>query len=250
MANSPTFEILLLIARPGAGKSEVIDYLKRIPLAERERRFHIGTFDELDDFPMLWAWLEEDEVLEKMGQPRLHTDKNGYFLHQYFWDLLIERLGLEYARRQRDAPRPDEALTTIVEFSRGREHGGYRSAFAHLPAEMLRKMAVLYIDVSWEESLRKNRKRFNPAKPDSILEHALPDAKLERLYKDIDWPEITEGDPEYIAVQGFRIPYVVLDNSDDVTTARGEALGKRLEADLGKLWRLDEGGRQAREGAQ
>ncbi len=45
------FEILLLIARPGAGKSEVIDYLKRTPLEERKSRFHIGEFEEIDDFP-------------------------------------------------------------------------------------------------------------------------------------------------------------------------------------------------------
>ncbi len=71
---------------------------------------------------------------------------------------------------------------------------------------MLTKMAVLWIDVSWEESLRKNRKRFNPEKPDSILEHSLPDAKLERLYRDVDWPEVTGGDPEHVLIQGVQRP--------------------------------------------
>ncbi len=235
MTDANIFDVLLLIARPAAGKSEVIDYLKQVAPETRRGRFHIGTFDEIDDFPMLWAWFEEDHLLEKMGHPRLHTDRDGYFLSQYLWDLLIERIGLEYEKRQRGR---EGAITTIVEFSRGREHGGYRSAFAHLMPEMLRKMAVLYIDVSWEESLRKNRKRFNPDRPDSILEHSLPDAKLERLYKDVDWPEVTDGDPEYLAIQGIRVPYVVLDNADDVTTARGEALGNRLEETLQRLWRL------------
>jgi hypothetical protein len=241
MGKKNTFDILLLIARPGAGKSEVIDYLKSIPTEERSRRFHIGPLDEIDDFPMLWAWMEEDQLLEKMGHPRLHTDRDGYFLHQYLWDALIERMGLEYQTRQRGASQKDRSPTTIVEFSRGREHGGYRSAFAHLPPEMLTKMAVLYIDVSWEESLRKNRKRFNPERPDSILEHSLPDSKLERLYREVDWPEVTGGDPQYVLIQGIRVPYVELDNSDDVTTARGEALGKRLEETLQKLWLTYEG---------
>jgi hypothetical protein len=102
-------------------------------------------------------------------------------------------------------------------------------------------MAVLYIDVTWAESLRKNRRRFNPEKPDSILEHSLPDAKLERLYREVDWPEITGRDPQYVRIEGIRVPYVELDNSDDVTTARGEALGSRLEASLERLWRLYEG---------
>lgn len=238
MSQRDTFDVLLLIARPGAGKSEVIDYLKNVPAELRLRRFHIGPFDEIDDFPMLWAWYEEDDLLAQMGHPRLHTDRDGYFLYQYLWDVLIERIGLEYRKRQRGKSEAERPGTTIVEFSRGREHGGYRSAFAHLPQEMLGKMAVLYIDVSWEESLRKNRKRFNPEKPDSILEHSLPDARLEHLYKELDWPEVTDGDPQHLAIQGLRVPYVVFDNSDDVTTARGEALGDRLAASLQKLWLL------------
>jgi hypothetical protein len=233
-----TFDVLLLIARPAAGKSEVIDYLKRVAEDVRSRRFHIGAFDEIDDFPMLWAWMEEDRLLQRMGHPRLHTDADGYFLNQYLWDLLIERIGLEYEKRGRGGSGAGRPGTMIVEFSRGTEHGGYRSAFAHLPSRMLEQMGVLYIDVSWEESLRKNRRRFNPERPDSILEHSLPDAKLERLYREVDWPDVTGGDPEYLTVQGIRVPYVVFDNSDDVTTPRGEALGQRLQAQLERLWRL------------
>ena len=241
MGNKNTFDILLLIARPGAGKSEVIDCLKGIAPERRAERFHIGAFDEIDDFPMLWTWMEEDELLEQMGHPRLHTDRDDYFLHPYLWDLLIRRIGLEYAKRQRDARGQDRALTTIVEFSRGREHGGYRSAFAHLPAEMIKRMAVLYINVSWEESLRKNRARFNPDRPDSILQHSMSDSKLERLYREVDWPEVTGGDPQHVEMHGTRVPYVELDNADDVTTARGDALGERLEACLQRLWLLYEG---------
>ena len=181
MTDKNTLEILLLLARPAAGKSEVIHFLKHTPLNEREKRFHVGELTEIDDFPMLWTWFEEDALLEKMGYPRLHTDADGYFLGQHLWDLLIERMGLEYLKKQRDVAGFNERYTTLIEFSRGSEHGGYTSAFAHLSREILSRAAVLYIDVSWEESLRKNRKRANPDKPDSILEHSLPDQKLERL---------------------------------------------------------------------
>ena len=95
MSEKNTFDIILLIARPAAGKSEVIDYLKKVPVEQRVNRFHIGHFEEIDDFPMLWTWLEEDGLLEKMGCPRLHTDHQGIFLHQYLWDLLIGRIGGE-----------------------------------------------------------------------------------------------------------------------------------------------------------
>ncbi|MDO9302986.1 MAG: hypothetical protein Q7T89_16480 [Anaerolineales bacterium] len=238
MSEKNIFDIILLIARPAAGKSEVIDYLKKVSPEARAQNFHVGQFEEIDDFPMIWTWFEEDDLLEKMGHSRLHTDHQGNFLNQHLWDLLIERIGLEYQKKLRDIPNYAESFTTIVEFSRGTEHGGYQSAFSHLLPQMLKKMAVLYIDVSWEESLRKNRKRFNPEKPDSILEHSLPDSKLERLYKEIDWNEVSKEDPQYLTIQGIRVPYVVFDNADDVTTQRGVALGERLEQTLKRLWAL------------
>jgi hypothetical protein len=238
MGEKSTFDILLLIARPAAGKGEVIDYLKQVPLEERIRRFHVGKFEEIDDFPMLWTWFEEDQLLEQMGHPRLHTDPDGNFSHHYLWDLLIERIGLEYRKKLRDNPDYHQAFTTLIEFSRGTEHGGYKSAFSHLLPQMLPKLAVLYIDVTWEESLRKNRKRFNPDKPDSILEHSLPDSRLEHLYKEVDWNEVSSGDLHYLTIQGARVPYTVFDNADDVTTQRGPALGERLAGVLNKLWIL------------
>jgi hypothetical protein len=238
MSTKNTFDILLLLARPAAGKSEIIDYLKKAPLDGRAEHFHVSKFEELDDFPMLWTWFEEDELLEKMGHPRLYTDQQGIFLEQYLWDLLIERFGLEYQKKLRDIENYAGQFTTIIEFSRGSEHGGYQSAFSHLSPHMLPQTAVLYIDVPWEESLRKNRKRFNPEKPDSILEHGLDDWKLERLYKAVDWSEVSSADPCYLTIQGVRVPYVVFDNADDVTTQRGAALGHRLEQSLKRLWTL------------
>ncbi|HEY5157039.1 MAG TPA: hypothetical protein VII93_03645, partial [Anaerolineales bacterium] len=99
MRDGKLFDSILLIARPAAGKSEIIDYLKRVPVEERRRRFHVGRFDEIDDFPMIWTWFEEDALLAKMGHPRLHTDAEGYFIEKYLWDLLIERVSLEYQKK-------------------------------------------------------------------------------------------------------------------------------------------------------
>jgi hypothetical protein len=230
------FHALLLIARPAAGKSEILAYLKSLTAETRRQRYHIGEMVELDDFPLLWAWFEEDALLEGMGKPRLHTDAQGTFLWQHLWDVLIERLGLEYTKKLRDLGAAAEETTFLVEFSRGAEHGGYRSAFAHLPAEMLKRAALLYVDVPWEESLRKNRKRFNPDKPDSILQHSLPDDKLERLYRETDWEAVRGSDPKSLTMQGIRVPYAVFANTDDVTSRGGEALGSRLEAVLADLY--------------
>jgi hypothetical protein len=232
-----TFDILLLLARPGAGKSEIIHYLKGVPEAERIRRFHVRAFEEIDDFPMLWTWFEEDAILDKLGQPRLFTDEQDCFKYPYFWDVLVEKIDLEYQKKLRD-PEYHEKFTCVAEFSRGSQHGGYRQAFAHLGAGFARRAAILYVDVPWEESLRKNRARYNPERPDSILQHGLPDEKLERLYKEIDWFELTAADPQRVKIAGVDVPYVVFPNHDDVTTPQGDALGQRLEEKLGELWGL------------
>lgn len=236
MATDKIFEILLFLARPAAGKSEVIHFLEGVPLEERVTRFHIGRLFEIDDFPMLWTWFEEDVLLEKMGYPRLHSDAEGYFLGNHLWDLLIERIGLEYDKFERDHQEETNEYTTLIEFSRGSEHGGYAGAFQHLSQAIIEKASILYIDVSWEESLRKNRGRFNPVRPDSILEHSLPDEKLERLYKESDWEEVSRLDPNYIMIKDVRVPYVIFDNSDDITSFPGNELGTRLENCLSKLW--------------
>jgi hypothetical protein len=230
------FPIIILIGRPAAGKSEIIKYLKETPVDQRSRRFHIGSFFEIDDFPMLWTWFEEDKILEELGRPRLHTDAEGFFKEHYLWDLLIRRIELDYHKTVRDNPDSGTNHTAILEFSRGREHGGFTSAFKNLTQELLKKAAVLYIDVSYEESHRKNRRRFNPDKPDSVLEHGLPDDKMKKLYEMSDWEELASGDPEYLYISETKVPYAVFKNGDDATTKGGEILGNRLEEVLNVLW--------------
>jgi hypothetical protein len=227
--------LLVLTARPAAGKSEIIDYWSHMTDGRRADRYHLGRLRMLDDFPLLWAWLEEDSLLEQMGLPRLHTDAQGYFLRPEFWNLLIRRLVLEYEKIRRDV-QPDE--TVIIEFSRGSEHGGYRAALPELGADILSRACCLYLQVSFAESLRKNKRRFNPQRPDSILEHSLPDEKLARLYQDDDWHELCDAQSAYLQISGFRLPCVIVDNEDDLTTEPGPALGDRLHGAMARLWQL------------
>ncbi len=230
------FPLIIFNARPGAGKSELTQALLTVPLEERISRFHIGPLHIIDDFPMLWRWFEQDQLLEEVfNRPRLHTTTDGYFLHHDLWHLLIRQLSLEAEKCRRDDLEPH---TIILEFSRGAEHGGYQAAYEHLSNEVLEQAACLYLRVSYAESVRKNSSRYNPDRPDSILEHALPTERLARLYQEDDWDDFTRSDPNYLQVGNHQIPYVVFENEDDVTTQDGEALFMRLEESLGRLWIL------------
>ncbi|MFZ5911810.1 MAG: hypothetical protein ACOYYU_17515 [Chloroflexota bacterium] len=237
--HSSTFDVLILVGRPASGKSEIIHFLTHLPGDVRRQCFHLAQLDVRDDFPMLWAWFEEDDLLgKKFGLPRLHSDEHGYFKYPEFWRLLIERLCLDYAKTVRDAPNYHEDHTTLIEFSRGAEHGGYAAAFQHLSDDVLERAAILYVRVPYEESLRKNRSRFNPDRPDSILEHGLDDEKMERLYRDDDFAAVAPGDSGLVAIRGQRVPFAVFPNEDDVTTGKPEQLAQRLQSVMGELWKL------------
>lgn len=236
-AQESVLPVIILIARPGAGKSEIINYLTSIPEDERLEKFHIGKLFVIDDFPFLWRWFEEDAILSSLGKPRLYTDNEGYFKFNYLWDILIYLINLEFEKfKKKSISNVD--YTVIIEFSRGKQHGGYAHALPLIAENILSNACLMYVDVSWEESLRKNRKRFNPEKPDSILEHSLPDSKLEKLYYECDFKEISSINNSFLNVNQSSLPYVVFNNQDDVTTNNQTALVERLEVTLSNLWNL------------
>jgi hypothetical protein len=231
------FETIILIGRPAAGKSEVIDFLKRTPEAERARRFHIGAFVEVDDFPFVWETFEIDDLLERLGQPRVFTTRDYYFLGDHLWNLFIERINLEFRKRLAHDARFTERETVLVEFSRGGERG-FAEAFDHLADEILSRAGIVYINVSYQESVRKNRRRFDPAQADSILYHSLPDAKMEFYYRTNDWDRLSNGRKTgTIRVRGLDVPFAVFDNEPERTDDPAK-LGPALEEVFGALWGL------------
>ncbi len=239
------FDIIILNGRPAAGKSEVIDYLKQTPLEERIRRFHVGEFEEFDDFPILWERFEDDDIYERHGKPRLISNTSfeyegqtlpGYvFQEQFFWNFLIEKLNLQYSKRLRDVSGYHDTRTAIFEFARGSQHGGFAEAYSYLSPEVLGRANTIYIQVSRKESQRKNMRRANPDKPDSILEHSLEDKKMEFLYKDSDWEAFSGADPDCLLVGDHRVPYAVFDNEPEKTD-KPEVLGQHLEEVCARLW--------------
>jgi len=244
------FDIVIVNGRPAAGKSEIIDFLKKTPLSERIARFHIGEVEELDDFPILWERFEDDDLLESMGHPRLISAREyeyrgarhpGYvFKEEWYWHFMIRKLNAAYARILRDRPTFHQTHTLLLEFSRGSQHGGFTTAYRHLAPEILSRAVTLYISISWEESLRKNRRRYNPDRPDSWLQHALEDQKLEMLYKESDWETFAGRDARFLEVAGQRIPYAVFDNMPEKTDCP-EHIAPPLEEACRRLWQIKQG---------
>jgi hypothetical protein len=231
------FETIVLIGRPAAGKSEVIDFLKKTDEQTRAMRFHIGPFEEIDDFPFVWETFEIDDLLERLGQPRVFTTRTYYFKGDHLWNLFIGRINLEFRKRLARDPEFTRRRTVLVEFSRGGEHG-FAEAFGHLADEILSRAGIVYINVSYEESVRKNRRRFDPSQADSILFHSLPDEKMEHYYRTNDWESLTGGRKTgTIRIREFDVPFAVFDNEPE-QTGDPEKLGPALEEVFGGLWDL------------
>jgi hypothetical protein len=231
-----TFEVIVLIGRPAAGKSEVIDYLKKTPVEERRRRFHIGEFEEIDDFPMIWERFEDDDILARHGKPRMFTDDRKYFLEHFTWNFFLEKMNLVFAKKLAAEPDFTHKRTVLFEFARGGENG-FAEAFSFLSEDVLKRAGIVYIQVSYEESKRKNRRRFRPELADSILYHSLPDDKMEFYYKTNDWDRIAKGLDGHIAVKGLQVPFAVFPNEPEKTDDPAK-LGPALEDVFGRLWRV------------
>jgi hypothetical protein len=210
------FPVLILTGRPAAGKLEVIDFLKKSDPRVRLERFHIGGFEELDDFLYVWETFEIDDILTHHGRTRLWTDEKYWFKDEFVWDLYIERINLEYRKRIARDPSYHCGKTTLIEFARGGERG-IAHALDCLHEEVLARAALVYIRVSYEESVRKNRRRARKGGEDSILYHSLPDEKMEHYYRTNDWEDIALRDPAYIRVKDFRVPYAVFENEPEKT---------------------------------
>lgn len=221
------FPIIILTARPAAGKSEVIDYLKKCEPAERLNRFHIGNVDELDDFLYVWETFEIDDILTKHGKQRIWTDEKYWFKDDFIWNLYIERINLEYRKKVARNPHYHDTTTTLVEFARGGENGIYE-ALTHLHEDILKKAVLVYIRVSYEESVRKNRRRARPGEEHSILYHSLPDEKMEFYYKTNDWETLEAKNSRVIEVKGIKVPYAVFENMPEKTDDPAK-IGPELE---------------------
>jgi adenylate kinase family enzyme len=230
------FPILIITGRPAAGKSEVIDFLKKCDTIIRLEKFHIANFEELDDFVYVWETFELDDLMTRFKKPRIWSDEKYWFKDQYVWDLYMERMALDYKKKVLKDPAYHDSMTTLVEFARGGENAIHH-ALSFLSDEMLSRASLMYIKVPYEESVRKNRRRARPGQEDSILYHSLPDEKMEFYYKTNDWEQLTAQDPNFIDVKGHKIPYCAFENMPEKTMDPA-LIAPELERVTMKLWGL------------
>lgn len=236
---STTFDNLLLLGQPASGKSELIDFMKGVPLQERIAKYHIGPFEELDDFPWIWEKFMEDNVWAAAGYPRRYSfggvnpgmSAEGAPL----LDFCIQKFNAEYKKQYQEHATFYQEGTLFIEFARGREKA-YERALHQLSPKILKRASILFILVSYEEFCRRNNARYQAKLQSSVLAHKVPDQTLEYFYQDHDWLELTKKQESgTLKIGAFNIPFVTVNNEVEPKTPAdynhryGPALRKLME---------------------
>ncbi|MBU1077470.1 MAG: hypothetical protein KKH98_09275 [Spirochaetes bacterium] len=232
------FDIIIFLGRPAAGKSEVIDFFKNISLAERKKIFHIHDIVEIDDFRFLWDRGENDNRREKKKKKRVDTRriKTGSYVvrSREIYKKLIEDINRFYLKNYND-PGFIDKHTIFIEFSRcGAE--GYSDSLQMLHKDILEHAVIYYINVSFKEAVRKNKRRYDPDKPESILYHTVP-FEVMRKYKTDDWKDLSSQQKERIQAGLIKVPFAVFNNEPEKTDNRYK-IKKELLKSIHRLYDL------------
>jgi hypothetical protein len=229
------FEHLFVLGRPAGGKSEFIDFMKKVSDEDRAARFGIGRFEEIDDFPWLWKACLEDDEREDRGDARVVSERTaeGYNITQpKFRGSLVNRFNDTITARYLANPSFYERGTLLIEFARG-QSDGFRESLARFLPEVLRRAAILYINVSFDESCRRNSARYRKGQEESILFHKVPDRDMFGFFRHNDWDEMTGGRPDgRIDLAGVRVPFVSMPNEPE--SSDPGVLGERYALALGR----------------
>ena len=94
--DNKVFDIVLLIALPASGKSEVRNFMANISPEKLRNEFHIGENLQLDDFPYVHMMRRIDNELQAMGENRLFYPGEEPFIDGRDWGTLCKLLNEDY----------------------------------------------------------------------------------------------------------------------------------------------------------
>ncbi|MFA6092656.1 MAG: hypothetical protein WCU88_06640 [Elusimicrobiota bacterium] len=109
-------DVVLLLALPASGKSEVRRYLAQLSAEEQREAFHLNPTVQLDDFPYVHAMRRVDEELLRLGRERVFfKGADRPFKDPRDWGTLIHLVNEDYrALRSRKAPGKEKGSALIA----------------------------------------------------------------------------------------------------------------------------------------
>jgi hypothetical protein len=129
-------DVVLLLALPASGKSEIRRYLGSLTPEQSRNDMHLGQTVDLDDYPYVHLMRRVSQELIRAGSDGVFFDSQDLPMKQPLdWGTLIELLNEDFddlVRRRR--PAPAAAATWLLDrFDAARAKVGAEPAFAKLP---------------------------------------------------------------------------------------------------------------------
>jgi len=131
--------VLLLLALPASGKSEIRRYLDHIEPPVGRRDFHLGPTIQLDDYPYVHLMRRISQELRALGVDPIffHSDADS-MIDPRDWGTLIELVNGDYADLSSPPPYPAGPATDwlLDRIERARQSVGIAPALSDLPASI------------------------------------------------------------------------------------------------------------------
>ena len=139
------FDIVLLMALPASGKSEVRNFMANLPPERLLTEFHIGENLQLDDFPYVHMMRRIDNELEAMGESRIFYPGEEPFCDGRDWGTLCCLLNEDYHDLvNRNVCTPDSAALLLFDrIDRAGAQAGLKPRLGLLPEEVRTKLASI-----------------------------------------------------------------------------------------------------------
>src|SRR5690349_6815303 len=132
-------DVVLLLALPASGKSEVRRYLASLTPAQCRDEMHLGPTVQLDDYPYVHMMRRISQVLRAKGRDGVFFDSDEQPMKEpRDWGTLVELLNEDFEDLlQRRRPAPASAATWLFDrFDAARRKVGATPALGALPADV------------------------------------------------------------------------------------------------------------------
>ena len=131
-------DIVLLLALPASGKSEVRKYLESVPPARALHDFHLGPTIQLDDYPYVHMMRRISEVLRQAGHSGVFFDSPDQSMREPLdWGTLIELVNDDFADLSSTPSMPESCGAWMLDrFDAARARLGIRPELEGLPARL------------------------------------------------------------------------------------------------------------------
>lgn len=140
---SEVFNVVLLVALPASGKSEVRHFMSNMNPDVLQKDFHIGENLQLDDFPYVHMMRRIDAELKKLDYPAQFYTEDGPLLDGRDWGTLIQFLNEDYKDLiNKNVVNPSNAGEYLMErYDRNSMAVGMKPRMSLLPADIRKKVA-------------------------------------------------------------------------------------------------------------